>query len=500
MTDTHSLPQGWVWTKLGDICKKSQYGWTTKATNEGNLHLLRTTDITSGSINWETVPFCSKEPENKEKYLLKDGDILISRAGSVGYSYLIQNPDEAVFASYLIRFKPINVNPRYLAFFLQSPDYWQAISEKKLGIAIPNVNATKLSDIDLPLPPLTEQQRIVAKVEELFTQLDAGVAELQQAIAKLGRYRQAVLKAAVEGELTREWREAHQEELEPASELLERILQERREKWEQGELAKMQAKGKESKDDKWKAKYKEPAPPDMDGLPQLPEGWVWAVPEQLASPEKYSLAIGPFGSNLKVSDYTDEGVPLVFVRNIRSGVFDGPDTRFVSDVKAEELKAHQVVGDDILITKMGEPPGDACLYPTTRPSAIITADCVKWTLTEHLPAKRFFVHAVNSALIRSQIIKITKGVAQKKISLTRFKTIAIPVPPIAEQEIIAAKVERRMSVADEIEEEIDQALARAEWMRQAILKRAFEGKLVEQHPEDGNAVELIEKINSSKQY
>ena len=202
------------------------------------------------------------------------------------------------------------------------------------------------------------------------------------------------------------------------------------------------------------------------------------TPEQLASTEKYSLAIGPFGSNLKVVDYTDDGVPLVFVRNIRSGIFDGPDTRFVQETKADELKAHQVVGDDILITKMGEPPGDACLYPSTRPPAIIRADCVKWALTPHLQEKRFFVYVINSALIRSQIIKITKGVAQKKISLARFKTIAIPVPPLAEQEIIAAKLERRLSVADEIEKELDQALARSERLRQSILKSAFEGRLV----------------------
>ena len=91
-TDLPALPDGWVWTTLQEICLNPQYGWTTKAVAEGNLHLVRTTDITSGNINWNTVPFCQEEPSEKAKYLLEDGDIVISRAGSVGYSHLIKNP------------------------------------------------------------------------------------------------------------------------------------------------------------------------------------------------------------------------------------------------------------------------------------------------------------------------------------------------------------------------------------------------------------------------
>ncbi|MFM6395314.1 MAG: hypothetical protein ACKPFF_01365, partial [Planktothrix sp.] len=112
------------------------------------------------------------------------------------------------------------------------------------------------SKIYLPLPPLPEQYRIVDKIEELFTELDAGVELLKKLKAKLKRYRQAVLKAAVEGNLTKEWREANQGKLEPASVLLERILKQRREKWEAEQLEKMKAQGKPPKDDSWKLKYK----------------------------------------------------------------------------------------------------------------------------------------------------------------------------------------------------------------------------------------------------
>ena len=212
------LPSGWEWTRLEEACLAPQYGWTTKAAPDGTLHLLRTTDITAGKVNWETVPFCQEEPPNKEKYLLKTRDIVISRAGSVGYSYLVKNPPSAVFASYLIRFRPLpTVDENYLALFLKSPDYWKVILEGKSGIALPNVNATKLKRIEVPIPPLAEQSRIVSKIDNLFTQLDAAVDNLKKAQVQLQRYRRSLLKSAFEGELTREWREGHTNKFQPTN-------------------------------------------------------------------------------------------------------------------------------------------------------------------------------------------------------------------------------------------------------------------------------------------
>ena len=165
MSDDKELPAGWVWTTLGDVCVDSQYGWTTSANAEGEILFLRTTDITSGSINWDSVPYCLEPPADVEKYLLHDGDIVISRAGSVGYSILIKYPRRAVFASYLIRFRP-KIDPQYTAYFLQSPSYWKAISEQRLGIAIPNVNASKLRQINFPLAPPAEQRWWLDRIAE----------------------------------------------------------------------------------------------------------------------------------------------------------------------------------------------------------------------------------------------------------------------------------------------------------------------------------------------
>jgi type I restriction enzyme S subunit len=204
----NELPARWAHSSLGDVCSQPQYGFTTSSASSGNLKLVRTTDITSGEICWESVPFCSENPSDEEKYLLEDGDIVISRAGSVGVSYLLKNPPRSVFASYLIRFKPL-LNRQYFKFFLESPYYWHEIEGNKLGIAVPNVNASKLKEILIPIPPEKEQSRIVAKIEELFSELDKGIENLKTAQAQLKVYRQALLKNAFEGKLTTraDWRE-----------------------------------------------------------------------------------------------------------------------------------------------------------------------------------------------------------------------------------------------------------------------------------------------------
>ncbi|WP_172560125.1 restriction endonuclease subunit S [Vibrio fluvialis] len=203
--------QGWKTTTLGKIASKPQYGYTTKSSKDGRVRYLRTTDLTSGKINWNTVPFCVDEPSDISKYQLFNNDIVISRAGSVGFHALIDNPPEnSVFASYLIRFKPNNdVVPKYLSYFFRSKEYWAQITEKSAGVAVQNVNAKKLSDLIVPLAPKLEQERIVCKLDSIFEKLEMAQSRLEKVPLLLKRFRMSVLSAAVSGDLTEEWRDVN---------------------------------------------------------------------------------------------------------------------------------------------------------------------------------------------------------------------------------------------------------------------------------------------------
>lgn len=213
-------------------------------------------------------------------------------------------------------------------------------------------------------------------------------------------------------------------------------------------------------------------------MSELPKGWAWAAPRELTANEVYALGIGPFGSDLKVSDYRQIGVPLVFVRNIRAELFGGQDTKYISPEKAQQLQAHRVQAGDVLITKMGEPPGDSCVYPAFRPDGIVTADCIRWRVNPLAAEARFVVYAVRSRQVQSQIVEITRGVAQRKISLERFSGIKVPIAPLPEQLRIVEALDSystRVNEATALLERVQRNLKR---YRSSVLKAAVEGRLV----------------------
>lgn len=202
MTDM-LLPEGWVEVSLGDICFRSQYGYTTKATNEGYVKYLRTTDITKKDLNWSSVPYCETIPEDILKYQLYHNDIVISRAGSIGFSCLLSYPpNNAIFASYLIRFRPlVSICAQYLKWYLETPFYWQQLYVKSVGNALQNVNASKLSDIIVFLPPIAEQEEIAQRVDRAIGHVDELKSRFETLLTTLKTFRQSVLNAAVTGKL-----------------------------------------------------------------------------------------------------------------------------------------------------------------------------------------------------------------------------------------------------------------------------------------------------------
>jgi len=191
------LPAGWVWCRLGGIAKQIHYGYTASADHSlQDFRFLRITDIQDNSVLWDTVPGCEITPEDAQKYLLADGDILIARTGgTIGKTYLVDGISvRAVFASYLIRVIPADeISPEYLKLFLESPQYWGQLRAESKGTGQPNVNATSLGNLLVPLPPLAEQERIVERVEALFALCDGLAAELSGAEAVRARWVAAVL-------------------------------------------------------------------------------------------------------------------------------------------------------------------------------------------------------------------------------------------------------------------------------------------------------------------
>ncbi len=231
---------------------------------------------------------------------------------------------------------------------------------------------------------------------------------------------------------------------------------------------------------------------------ELPEGWHRATLSTLAAPAPNAFTIGPFGSNLKVSDYKDAGVPLVFVRDIRAERFGGEKTKYVSEAKARELSSHAVRPGDLLVTKMGEPPGDTAIYPLDRPLAIITADCIKLSANESLTSSEFLRLCMRSPFVKDRIVEQTVGVAQQKLSLARFREVCVPLPPLPEQHRIIEKVEALLDQVNRAKARLDRVPLILKRFRQAVLAAACSGKLTQDWREahaDTSVEPLLKDLN-----
>jgi type I restriction enzyme S subunit len=325
-----------------------------------------------------------------------------------------------------------------------------------------------LAEQKIPIAPHEQQKHIIAKIEELFSDLDAGVAALERVQANLQRYRASVLKAAVEGRLTQQWRAEHPD-VEPADQLLQRILRERREKWEQDQLAKYEAKGKKPPKN-WKDKYKEPAAPDTTNLPELPKGWCWATAQQLTAPLKPII----YGI-LKPGPHTPDGVPYVRVMEMKTGTINVRSLKRCNKERAEKFKRATLSEGDILVSKDGT-IGKVAIVPPELEGGNITQHVLRFSASPHV-LNCYIARGIEAPFCQAWMKGETKGVALQGVNVEDFRRMPIPLPPAAEQAVIADEITSGQVDLTRLEKTITQDIQRSGRLRQAILKRAFEGSL-----------------------
>ena len=378
------------------------------------------------------------------------------------------------------------IDPKYACWALRQA----AIPSK--GYARHFAIARKL---DFPLPPFGEQHRIVSAIESCFTRLDDAVATLERVQRNLKRYRASVLKAAVEGRLVpteAELARAEGRSYEPASVLLERILAERRRRWEDAELAKMTARGKAPKDDKWKAKYKEPATPDTSQLPELPDGWSWATTDQL-------FWFVTSGSRGWAEYYSDSGAVFLRIGNLDhdSIGLDLSDTQRVEPPEGAEGTRTRVAPGDVLIS----------ITADVGMIALVRDDIQEGYINQHislarpvpglcLPYLAWFLASQHGG--QRQFTALQRGATKVGLGLDDIRSVNVPVPPLSEQRRTIDEVERCLSIASECQGSLSVNKARLQRARQSILKWAFEGRLVDQDPTDEPASVLLERIRAER--
>ncbi len=353
-----------------------------------------------------------------------------------------------------------------------------------------------LENYQYKLPPLPIQRAIVAKIEELFSSLDSGIADLTKAQEQLKVYRQAVLKKAFEGELTKKWRE-QQTDLPTAGELLEQIKKERQnfyeqqlEKWKEGKKSNRPQKIKE---------FKDLSSDEIQNLPSIPLNWSWQKFGNVCLKIMDGTHFSP--KNINEGDYK-----YISARNIKEGRIDLTKISYVSKEDHQEIYSRcDVKKGDVLYIKDGATTGRAAINNFEEEFSLLSSVGVFRT-SHHLIVPKFLEYYLNAQITRNRMLSRIAGVAITRLTLIKLNNSVFLICSPQEQHQIVKEIESRLSVCDKVEESILESLEKAKALRQSILKKAFEGKLLSDEEvakcklaaDYEPAIVLLEKVKAEK--
>ena len=444
------IPESWEWCRWGELSQSIQYGYNAPAKKNGRIKMIRISDIQENKVLWDSVPYCDIDENCIENYTLKPNDILFARTGgTVGKSYLVKDiPEESIYAGYLIRTRYSNsLCPEYLKFFMESELYWIQIRNNTIATAQPNCNGKTLSNMLLPIPPLAEQKRIVAKIEELlpfiekYEQAETKLTALNKSFPEM--LKKSILQEAVQGKLV-----SQNPDDEPASILLERIRAEKQELIKQGKIKKSKHESiivtrdkipYESIDGKERC--------IADEVPfEIPESWEWCRLTELSS-------VITKGSSPKWQGitYVDEKNGILFITSENVG----KEKLLMNKAKYVEKKFNDMHPTsilkfgDILTNIVGASIGRTAIYNlNSENSNINQAVCIIRLI--NLDFRMYIIKFLNSPIAFQMMTNNSVDSARANLSLSSVSNFLIPLPPLAEQKRIVEKINELMPIINSI--------------------------------------------------
>jgi len=410
-----TLPAGWQWAKMEDVCSKVQDGTHFSPKEQfptGDYKYITAKNIKTWGLDLSDVTYVKEETHRylSQRCNPEKGDVLYIKDGvTTGIATVNPLDEEFSLLSSVALLKPIRdrIEPHFLAYYLNSPDGYKRMTGQMTGTAIRRIILKKIKESVVPVAPLPDQRRIVAEIEKQFTRLEAGVAALRRVQANLHRYRAAVLKAACEGRLV---------ETDPG-------------KWKQATIKELG---------------------HVKGGKRLPAGHTYSE-----EPTNF-----PY---IRVVDFSNGTVAL-------------ENLKYLKAETQSAISRYTISKHDAYISIAGT-IGLVGVIPETLDGANLTENAAKiCNLIGVLP--KYLCCYLASLSGQSQIAGYTLATTQSKLALFRIEKIVVPLPPLVEQERIVAEVERRLSVVEELSALVESNLKRASRLRQSVLQEAFAGRLV----------------------
>ena len=408
--------------------------------------MVRISDIQNGDVLWETVPYCNINKNEVETYILKQNDILFARTGgTVGKSFLVkETPYPAIYAGYLIRTRYSKLlSSQYMKYFMDSNLYWTQLKEGTIATAQPNCNGKTLSKMILPIPPLSEQKRIVARIEELMSiadkfekakiELDQLESELQPLLKK------SILQYAIQGKLV-----SQDPSDEPASELLKRIETEKEQLIKEGKIKRDKNTSVIFKGDDNKYYEKILATGEVkcidDEIPfEIPQSWEWC---RLGNCVLYQNGYAYTSTELNKNK---KGLPVIKSGNLMTYEVVLKSNNDYVATPTDKMLASIITKGDLLMCLSSqsdnpEPLGKTAIYKEETP-ALLNQRVLKMRPYTNCILEYLYI-TINSEYFHYTVSHQSGGSAQANLKLEHVLNMLIPLPPLNEQKRIINKLEK----------------------------------------------------------
>ncbi|HGE6106063.1 TPA: restriction endonuclease subunit S [Vibrio cholerae] len=481
------LPKSWITLPLSEVIQMQKGKKPHDLGEKSNLRKVPYINIKA----FEKGIVTEYAPEQDAIYCTEKDVLLVWDGARAGLSGRGVN---GYVGSTLVKVTSDIAEMNYLSYYFES--IYSILNTQTKGVGIPHINPVVLNNLPFNLAPENEQARIVDKLEELFSELDEGVKELKAAQTKLSQYRQSLLKSAVEGSLTQQWRAENSDQVQETGEqLLARILKQRREQWQQQKLAEFAEKGKIPPKN-WQDKYPEPQKYIVENYPNE---WFSCDLEALIPSDGTGTKTGPFGSLLKKHEHLKSGVPVVGIENIQRMKFVFGTKIHISEEKAEQLSEYELKRGDVVISRSGT-VGEVCVIPEVLGNARFSTNIIRVRLNRDVIRPEYFCLLFNAdPFVLQQIKKLCVGSTRDFLNTKILKSIRFILPPIIEQDRVLELLENEEIRMSCLENDLNLKLKQSEAQRKNILKSAFSGQLVPQDPNDEPASVLLEKIKQERE-
>lgn len=488
-----ALPEGWVMATIEDTGEYiNGFAFKPGHRTDAGFPIIRIQNLTN-----ELKPIYKTDHDVDETYKILDGDILVSWSATLDVFIWRRGP--AYVNQHIFKVVPEHklIGKGLLFYWLKIAIEDLKNTEHLHGSTMKHINRGPFMAHEIPIPPKNEQGRIEEKLDELLSDLDNGVAELKAAQIKLQQYRQSLLKSAVEGSLTADWRADNVEKLaqsETGEALLARILKERRQNWESEKLAELKAKDKKPPKN-WQDKYPEPVVPDTSELPDLPEGWVWASLDMLIESIQSGKSFKCYERPPEGNDYG-----VVKVSAVTWGEYNESESKTCMSKDKENPEILIKEGDFLFSRANTTELVGACVIAQKVTKKIMLSDKI-WRIDfveESL--SQWVLQFLKGPLGRNQIENSASGnqASMKNLSQDKVRSFYMPIAPKMELDFIADYLYDKFKSTELLSRSNDIQLRQSEAQRKNILKDAFSGKLVDQDSNDEPASTLLEKIQAER--